>query len=287
MPIGRPVANTRLYILDEKLWAVPVGTIGELFVGGVGVGRGYIGQPARTAETFIPDPFNGECGARLYRTGDLARFLQDGTIEFLGRKDNQVKVRGYRIELGEIEAVLAEHPSIAGAVVVLHESPSGGARLVAYLVTEGGAPLDADSVRRSLKEKLPDYMIPSALVGLTSLPLTANGKVDRRALPSPLSLSALQSPDWVEPRTPAEELLLAIWRSVLGTAQLGVADNFFEVGGDSLLAIQLVAENRKAFQVEFPLRLLFENPSVELLASCIEGAPAAGENSVGEVFTVV
>ncbi|MBW8767933.1 MAG: AMP-binding protein, partial [Geodermatophilales bacterium] len=264
VPIGRPIANTRIHLLDPVLEPVPIGAPGELYIGGVQVGRGYLGRPELTAERFIPDPW-GEPGSRLYRTGDLARHLPDGAVEFLGRIDHQVKVRGFRIELGEVEAALAAHPAVREAVVVAR-ADDAGRRLVAYLVPhpEGAeAPLlSLAELRANLSLTLPDYMVPAAWVLLGALPLTPSGKVDRRALPAPeggrLELGAV----YVAPRTALEELLAGIWAEVLGLDRVGVHDNFFALGGHSLLAAQVVSRAGEALEIEVPLRLLFEAPTV-------------------------
>jgi len=269
--IGRPIANTQVYLLDAHLNSVPVGVPGELYIGGDGVVRGYLCRPALTAERFIPDPFSEEAGARLYRTGDLARYLPDGNIEFLGRIDHQVKVRGYRIELGEIEAVLGQQPSVRETVVLAREDEPGDKRLVAYVVPNDEHEPAVSELRRFLQKKLPEYMVPSAFVTLEALPLTPNGKVDRRTLPAPDRVRSELEGVFVAPRTPAEEVLAGIWAQVLGVEQVGVYDSFFELGGHSLLATQVVSRIRQAFQVELPLRDFFGIPTVAGLAQAIDG----------------
>jgi amino acid adenylation domain-containing protein len=288
IPIGRPIANTQIYLLDGQLQPVPIGVPGELYIGGDGLARGYLNRPELTAEHFIPNPFSKDSGTRLYKTGDLARYREDGNIEFLGRLDNQVKIRGFRIELGEIEAMLSQHPAVAEAVVIIQEDVPGDKHLVAYVVPEeqfnnpkSGPPypplsrggiqnLKSSDLRQFLKEKLPQYMVPSAYVVINSLPLTPNGKVDRRLLPAVDTLSLDTKEDYVAPRTPIEEELARIWAKVLGKQQVGIHDNFFELGGHSLLATQLTSRIRDAFQVELPVRHLFEAPTVALLARQIE-----------------
>ncbi|HWS86509.1 MAG TPA: amino acid adenylation domain-containing protein [Pyrinomonadaceae bacterium] len=265
--IGRPVSNTRAYVLDRYMQPVPVGVAGELHVGGAGLARGYLNRPNTTAEKFIPDPFSQEPGARLYRTGDLARFLPDGDIEFLGRVDFQIKLRGFRIELGEIEAALASHPAVREAVAVVRED-GGDKRLVAYLVADAPAP--AAELRQYLRERVPDYMVPSAFVLLEGMPLNANGKVDRKALPAPGV--EMMGRAYTAPRTPVEEELAGIWAEVLRVERVGVEDNFFELGGHSLMATQIVSRVRKALGVDLPLRMLFESPTVEGLARHVEAA---------------
>ncbi|MET0396317.1 MAG: non-ribosomal peptide synthase/polyketide synthase, partial [Longimicrobiaceae bacterium] len=276
-PIGRAVANTQLYVLDARLEPVPVGVAGELYIGGVGVARGYLGRPDLTAERFVPDPHRGVPGARLYRTGDVGRRRADGEIDFLGRVDHQVKVRGFRVELGEIEAVLRGHPTVKEAVVLLREDAPGRQRLAAYVTAEAGAGPAAAELRAHLSEALPEYMVPAAYVVLDELPVTANGKIDRRALPAPADPGEAEP---MAPRTPAEELLAGIWAEVLGLERVGVEASFFELGGHSLLATRVMSRVRQAFGVEVPLRALFEAPTVAGLARRIEalrsaGAPAA------------
>jgi acyl-coenzyme A synthetase/AMP-(fatty) acid ligase/acyl carrier protein len=264
VPIGRPVWNTALYVLDAALRPVPVGVPGELYIGGVQVARGYLDRPRLTAERFVPDPFSVQGGARLYRTGDRARWRADGAIEYLGRLDFQVKVRGFRIELGEIEAVLRRHESVADCVVVAREDVPGDQRLVACVV--GG--VEADELRGHLRGSLPEYMVPAAFVVLGRLPLTPNGKLDRKALPAPEYTA--DADRYVAPRTPTEEVLAGIWAEVLRLERVGVEESFFELGGYSLLATQVVSRVREAFGVELPLRALFEAPTVAGLAPQVE-----------------
>ena len=267
--IGRPIANVNLYILDKHLSPVPVGIPGELHVGGAGLARGYLNRPDLTSEKFIPNPFSCVAGARLYKTGDLARYLPDGHIEFLGRKDHQVKIRGYRIELGEIESVLAQNSDIREVAVIAREDRPGDKRLVAYIVPHDDAEKDFSGLRDNLKEKLPEYMVPSAFVTLKSFPLTSSGKLDQRALPSPDRNSATLNKTYVAPRNPLEEALAAIWAQVLGFGRVGVLDNFFELGGHSLLAMQVISRMRESLDIELPLRILFEEPTIENMASLI------------------
>jgi natural product biosynthesis luciferase-like monooxygenase protein/amino acid adenylation domain-containing protein/non-ribosomal peptide synthase protein (TIGR01720 family) len=274
VPIGHAIANTRLYVLDHRLALVPQGVAGELCVGGVGVGRGYLNDAARTAAVFIPDPFSPTPGARLYRTGDLVRHLPDGALEFLGRIDNQVKVRGYRIELGEIEAALAQHPAVRQAVVTAREDTPGDKRLVAYIVADGPNAPALDEWRAFLKERLPEYMTPSAFVLLDALPLTPNGKTDVKALPAP----DLTRPDlqvaYVAPRTAAEEILAGIFCQVLNLEQVGVHDNFFELGGDSILSIQIVSRANQAGLRLTPM-MLFQHQTIAELGAVAYAADAA------------
>jgi amino acid adenylation domain-containing protein len=279
VPIGRPIANTQIYILDSHLRPVPVGVAGELHIGGCGLARGYLNGPGLTAEKFIPDPSGDEAGARLYRTGDLARYRADGAIEFAGRIDYQVKIRGFRIELEEIEAVLCDHPSVHDAVVVALEDEAGEKRLVAYVVAEGTDSPDTAELRRHLKRQLPEYMTPAAFVLLDELPLTASGKIDRRSLPAPERRRPEQEVAFTAPRTPVEERLCDIWAELLHVERVGVHDNFFELGGHSLLATQLVSRIRDAFLVELPLQVLFELPTIDGLTKAITTARAAQEDS--------
>ena len=266
VPIGRPITNTQVYLLDAHLQPVPVGVSGELYIGGVGLARGYLNRPELTAERFIPNPFSDEPGARLYRTGDLARYLPDGNIEFLGRIDHQVKVRGFRIELGEIEAVLRQHPHLQAAVVLAREDTPGDKRLVAYVVPREEPAPTISELRRFLKETLPEYMVPSAFVYLDALPLTPNGKVDRRALPAPDQTRPELESAYVAPRTREEKILADIWAQVLGVEQVGVHDNFFELGGDSILSIQVIARANQA-GLQLTPRQLFQAPTVAGLAA--------------------
>jgi acyl carrier protein len=271
--IGRPIANTEIYLLDQFLQPVPVGIPGQLFISGSGLARGYLSQPHLTAQRFLPHPFTTSPGQRLYQTGDLARYRPDGNIEFLGRLDHQVKIRGFRIELGEVESVLHTHPGVRECLVIARDDGDGVKRLVAYVVAEQ-QPTAGDSLmpelRRYLSEKLPDYMIPSAFVLMQQLPLMPSGKVDRRALPAPMEGRQQVRAEYLAPRTTAEEQLASIWREVLHVEKIGVEDNFFELGGHSLLATQVVSRAREAFGVELELRRLFEASTIAELAAAIE-----------------
>ncbi len=275
VPVGKPIANDSVYILDPLLRPVPAGVPGELCVGGAGIAKGYLSQPQQTAERFVKDPFSQNADARLYRTGDLARFLPDGNIEFLGRIDQQVKIRGFRVEPAEIENVLKQHPSVQQTVVVPVVDKSGDKRLVAYVVAKKPAP-SVDDLRTFLGGKLPDYMIPAAIVHLDTLPLTKNGKVDFAALPSPETVAMEKT--IIAPRNPMEQQLVEIWREVLHIDNFSVQDNFFELGGHSLLATQVISRVRSAFHVQLPLRSLFDAPTVAGLAAEIERAPQSAED---------
>ena len=285
--IGRPISNTQIYILDGNLNPVPVGVSGELHISGKGLARGYLNRPDLTAEKFIPNPFSSEPGACLYRTGDLARYLPGGNIEFLGRIDHQIKLRGFRIELGEIEAVLTSYDGVGDTVVLAREDVAGDKRLVAYIVSNREDTPTSQDLRNYLKQKLPDYMVPSAFVFLDSLPLTPNGKVDRGSLPPPNQSRPELEENYVTPRTPVEEVLADIWVEVLNLERVSIHDNFFELGGHSLLATQVIARIRSAFQIEIPLRALFEKPTVEELAIAIMERQAEREVQEEEVSRVL
>ena len=271
VPVGRPVANSTAHVLDDAGRPCPPGVPGELFTGGDGVARGYLGRPALTAERFVPDPFSAHPGARMYRTGDRVRRRGDGTLEFLGRLDQQVKVRGYRVEPGEIEDALKEHPRVGDAVVVARADGGAEKRLVAYVTPRDGAAPDAAALRRAVAARLPEHMVPSAFVVLPALPLTANGKVDRRALPAP---EAAEREEYAAPRTPAEEVLAGIFSALLGVERVGAEDDFFLLGGHSLLATQVASRVRRAFGVEVPLRTVFEASTVRKLAAHLESMSA-------------
>lgn len=265
VPIGRPFINTQLYILDFYLQPVPIGVCGEIYIGGASLARGYHNRPELTAEKFIPNKFSAQPSARLYKTGDLARYLPDGNIAFVGRADNQVKIRGFRIELHEIEAVLSQHSAVIKAVVIAREDELRNKRLIAYLVQNPLFPtVEIAQLCDFLKQKLPQYMIPSAFVLLPQLPLLPNGKVDRRKLPKPDAAITIQN-TFVPPRNAIEEVLAGIWAKILGV-ELGIHDNFFDLGGHSLLATQVISRIRETFKVELPLRCLFESPSVAELS---------------------
>jgi hypothetical protein len=263
--IGRPIANTLVYILDAQRQPVPIGLAGELYIGGAGLGRGYLNRPELTAEKFVANPF-GEPGSRLYRTGDLARYRADGNIEFLGRMDQQVKIRGFRIELGEIESVLDQHPGVARSVVTAREVAAGDRRLVAYVVAATAEMPTVDELRSFLKQKLPEYMLPSAFVPLERLPLTLNGKVDRRALPAPDQARPDLATGYAAPRDAVEKQLASVWAEVLGLERVGIHDDFFDLGGHSLLAMQLISRANSVLQAGLTVRDIFESPTLAGLA---------------------
>ncbi len=282
VPIGRPISNTQVYLLDAHLQPVPIGVPGELYVGGDGLARGYLNRPELTAEKFILNPFVKEPGARLYKTGDLARYRTDGNVEFLGRRDQQVKIRGFRVELGEIEAALQQHAGVAEAVVVAREDSAIEKRLVAYVVQKGVGELSFGELRTLLKAKLPDHMVPSSFVRLEAFPLTPNGKVDRHALPAPESMHLDTSHGYVAPRTPTEEVLADIWAQVLGLDQVGVQENFFDLGGHSLLSLRVVSELEKRTGICIQPQQLILETLEQIAAGCatsnqpVTKAPPAG-----------
>ena len=269
VPLGRPLPNSRIYLLNEYLEPSPIGAVGEIYVGGAGVGRGYLNHPELTDKKFICDPFAAEVGSHLYRSGDLARALEDGNIEFLGRADDQVKIRGYRIEPREIESTLVQHPAVRDAVVLAREDIPGEKRLVAYVVFHGEA-IGGTEMREHLKQSLPEYMVPGTFITLNRLPLTLNGKVDRKALPAPGDAEERQI--YIAPQSDLEVNLAGIWSNLLRRERVSIADNFFDLGGHSLLATQVISRVRESFRVEVPLRALFESPTVAGLAAAIEQA---------------
>ncbi len=275
IPIGRPIQNTQVYILDANLEPVPVGVTGELYIAGAGVTAGYVEQAEKTAERFVNNPFahDADGRAKMYRTGDLARYGEDGKVEFIGRGDDQVKVRGFRIELGEIETVLARHAGVKQALVVARADEQGEKRLVGYVVgkREMGE-ITGEGLRAYLKQQLPEYMVPQALVVLAKMPLNANGKIDRRALPEPEAAGATRA--YVAPRSQTERTIAQIWAEVLrrDPNTIGVQDNFFDLGGHSLLATQVISRLRQQFSVEIPMRVIFDQSQVSGLAEVIEQA---------------
>jgi amino acid adenylation domain-containing protein len=286
VPIGHPLANYQIHILDDQQQLVPEGESGELYIGGIGLSRGYLNRPDLTAESFVPDPFSDEPGQRLLRTGDLARRRADGAVEFMGRADHQVKLRGLRIELDEIEATLEQHPAVRHAAVILREFASGDHRLVGYVLPKNGIQPSPAELRAFLGEKLPMTMVPSVFVLLETLPLLPNGKLNRRALPMPDMTRELES-DYVAPGTPLEETLATIWAEVLGQKQIGIHDNFFDLGGHSLLATRILSRVREVLRIEIPLRSLFQTPTI---AGMVEVAqqitPTAGETSTASIAKV-
>lgn len=270
MPIGKPVGNMRMYVLDRHLQPVPVGVAGELHVGGIGVGRGYINDPQRTAEAFIADPFSPQPQARLYKTGDMARYLPDGNLEYLGRIDHQVKIRGFRIELGEIEVALNQHPGVSQAVVVAREDIPGKKRLVAYWVANAQAIPTNSQLRAYLKQRLPDYMVPAVWVLLPALPLNSNGKVDKRALPNPTGKRPELDQPYVSPQTELERFIAGIWGELLRLDRVGVYDRFFELGGSSIQAVQFIARLDQELGESVRLVGLFEAPSIAEFISYLQ-----------------
>ena len=278
--IGRPIANTQIYLLDEDLEPVPFWAAGELHIGGDGLARGYLNRPDTTAERFIPNPFSRKSGDRIYKTGDLARYRPDGNIEFLGRLDDQVKIRGIRIELGEIEKALAQHAAVQQAVVLALEDEAGQLYLAAYVVPDGGRTITTDDLRGFLKEKLPSYMAPSTFVIQKALPLMPNGKIDRKALPPPDRVAQKQESSSVAPRTPIEDAIASLCAEILGRERIGVYDNFFDLGGHSLMATQVISRIRGIFQVDVSLRNFFEVPTIAGLSQIVvdkEAKPGQAE----------
>jgi amino acid adenylation domain-containing protein len=277
VPIGRPLSNGKVYVLDSELNPVGVGVSGEIYIGGAGVARGYLKREELTAEKFLANPYSAEPGGRMYRTGDLGRYLENGNVEFLGRKDHQVKIRGFRVELGEIETTLMEHSKVRESVVVAREDESGEKRLVAYVVPEqeseesnngsGRVGLQMSELRGYLLGKLPEYMVPTAYLQLEKIPLTPNGKIDRKSLPEPDK--DIREQEYVGPRNATEETLCRLWQEVLRRERVGIHDNFFEIGGHSLLAVQVISRIKQAFTVEMPLSVLFAAPTVARMAEHI------------------
>ncbi len=267
IPIGKPIANSQCYVLNEQMELLPVGTPGELYLGGAGLAQGYLARPELTAERFVPHPFSSEPGARLYKTGDIAKVQPDGVLEFIGRKDQQVKIHGFRIELGEIEAMLAKHPSVRDAVVLAREDRPGEKRLIAYVVPEPQREVVAQELRTCLEQQLPAYMVPTTFMTLEALPLTPNGKVDRRALPVPPLSDTSKSTSYVAPSTPAEQILTEIWQQVLGREHIGVQDNFFELGGDSILGISIISRANQAGLSLRPKQLFLHQTIASLAAA--------------------
>ena len=249
--IGRPAANTQIYILEGNLQPLPIGVTGQIYIGGAGLARGYYLNPSMTAETFIPNPFDGSNGSRLYATGDMARWEPDGRIEFLGRIDHQVKIRGFRIELGEIEAVITRFPRVKDVVVITHGNDHDLNKLVAYIVPEKQAVLNIGELRNHLQNYLPEYMVPSFFMKIDSLPLTSNNKLDRDALPEPDNIRSELSETFIAPQTPTEEIIVSIWQRIFNYGQIGVNDNFFELGGHSLFATRMMNQIWKSFDVKY------------------------------------
>jgi acyl-CoA synthetase (AMP-forming)/AMP-acid ligase II len=261
VPIGKPISNTQIYVLDAQLEPVPRGVSGEIYIGGAGLARGYFHRPGLTADRFIADPFSDKPGVRMYKTGDLGRHRADGNIEYLGRNDHQVKIRGFRIELGEIEAQLCKHAAIEEAVVIAREDVPGEKRLVAYFTCHASQVPDNHSLRAHLQTSLPAYMVPGAFVVLDALPLSANGKLDRKRLPAP-GQEAYAARTYEAPQGEIEEALAQIWQELLRLEQVGRHDNFFELGGHSLLAVHLVSQIRMVMERDLPLREVFLAPTI-------------------------
>jgi long-subunit acyl-CoA synthetase (AMP-forming)/acyl carrier protein len=278
--IGVPIPDLQIYLLDSHGQVVPVGVPGEIYVGGAGLARGYLNRPDLTANKFLLNPFSAETGGWLYKSGDLARWWPDGQLEYLGRGDEQIKLRGYRIELGEIETAIRQYPNVQHAVVVAREDRPGDKRLNAYIVMASGIVLNADNLRRYLQGKLPAYMVPAAFIQLDVLPLTINGKVDHKALPAPAKVS-LGNQEFISPSNQTERLLSKIWIDVLGIAQVRREANFFDIGGNSLLAIQVMTRIRDEFEIALPVQRIFEFPHLSELAAQIDLARFYQKHSSG------
>jgi amino acid adenylation domain-containing protein len=274
VPIGRPIANVRMYVLDRRRQPVPLGVAGEIYIGGVAVGRGYLNRTELTAERFIDDPLSTESGARLYRTGDLGRWRADGVLEYLGRNDDQVKIRGFRIELGEIEAALVKHPSVMEAVVIAREDRPGDKRLVAYVTARSAGALDLEEVRKHLRMTLPEHMVPSAMVVMDAIPLTASGKRNRRALPKPTADAYIRR-EYEAPQGEFETMLARMWQELLQLDRVGRNDNFFELGGHSLLAMQITVRIQSASSIDMPMSALFEAPTIKQMGERFEACRQA------------
>jgi amino acid adenylation domain-containing protein len=289
IPLGGPIANTRFYVLDANRQPLPIGVPGELLIGGDGLALGYHDRAELTAEKFVADPFSMGGRARLYRTGDLVRWRENGTLEFLGRIDGQVKLRGFRIELGEIEAVLDGHPDVSAAVAIVREDSPGDQRLVAYVVPAGERTVDAEQLRRLCKTKLPPFMVPSAFVSLDAFPVTANGKLDRRGLPAPDGSRPTLARAYVAPETPVEQTLVSIWSEILGVERIGLDDDFFDLGGHSLLAVKMLSRVQESFDLDLLLHSVFEHPTIRELAVAITAKllDAAGDDELASLLAEV
>jgi acyl carrier protein len=275
VPIGRPISNSQVYILDPSMNPVPFGVLGKIHVGGDCLARGYWQRPDLTAERFMTNPFRA--GERIYATGDIGKYRRDGTIDYVGRADGQIKVRGMRVELGEVEVAIAAHPLVGQTAVLVHDAPDGSQELVAYLVgsDSGSAPQSAE-LRRFLRTRLPQFMVPAHFVWMDRLPVLPSGKLDRQALPRPAANGDASDSRGTPPRNETEEKLVAIWREALHADRIGIEHNFFDLGGHSLLAVQVIARIRRDFGLELPVRSLFEEPTIASLAAAVERAQAAG-----------
>jgi hypothetical protein len=278
--IGTPIADLEMCVLDQQLQLVPIGVAGELYVGGAGISRNYLNRPSLTAERFVPNPFSKQAGQRLYKTGDQVRYRQDGELEYLGRLDRQVKIRGFRIELGEIEAVLAQSPEVRDVVVLAREEEGGDKRLVAYLLTEPDTAADVSQWRAWLREKLPEYMIPAAFVLLAEFPLTSNGKVARDLLPAPEARRPEQGQAYLGPRDELELLLVNQWQAALGLSEVGVADNFFDLGGDSIKGAILINQLQRLLEEYVYVVAIFDAPTVAELATYLRKRYPAAVNRI-------
>src|SRR5262249_498487 len=284
VPIGKPIHNTSLYVLDDRMEPSPIGIPGEIYLGGDGLAQGYLFQPELTAERFVPDPYSNIPGSRLYRTRDIGRYRSDGEVEYTGRADRRVKVRGMRVDLGEVESVLGRHPALGNVAVTLDTGSPAGERLVAYVVANQTPSPTSGQLREFVAQRLPQHMVPSSFVMLEQMPLTPNGKIDRRRLPAPPSSRDLLDPSFVPPRNPVEQILAQIWKDVLSLDSLSVDDNFFAVGGHSLLATQIISRIRSWLSVDLPLRSIFEAPSISLLARQVISARDSSSPSLPPIL---
>ena len=287
--LGGPIANTRFYVLDANRQPVPIGVAGELLIGGEGLALGYHDRPELTAEKFVDDAFSPSAGARLYRTGDLVRWRENGTLEFLGRIDQQVKLRGFRIELGEVEAALDAHPDVSAAVAIVREDSPGDQRLIAYVVPAGEQTVELEQLRRLCRAKLPPFMVPSGFVSVDAFPVTANGKLDRRALPAPDGARPAMARSYVAPETPVEQTLASIWSEILGVDRIGLDDDFFDLGGHSLLAVKMLSRVQESFDLSLRLPQVFEHSTIRELAAAIaaELLDAADEDELASLLAEV
>jgi acyl-coenzyme A synthetase/AMP-(fatty) acid ligase len=282
-PIGRPMPNEQVYVLDSRSNLVPIGVAGELNISGIGLARGYLDHPDLTAEKFVPDPF-GAPGGRLYRTGDLTRTLQNGELDYLGRIDDQVKVRGLRIELGEIETLLVQHELIEAAAVAIHQDESGDKKLVAYLSPKTGAAPEIKKIKEFLRSRLPEHMVPAIWMTIGHIPLTRNGKTDRRALPAPDPARSNAEGPFTPPRTSVEAALADLWKDLLGVSRVGIEESFFDLGGHSVLAAQMVSRLRDLFMIDLTVRVVFERPTIQMLAEVIESSPAGNSLQTSRII---
>ncbi len=284
-PIGRPIANKQIYLLDSTLEPIPIGMEGMLFIGGVGLARNYHNRPALTAESFIPNPFSHNPGSRLYNTGDLARYLPDGNIEFQGRQDHQIKISGFRIEPGEVETVLSEHPAIQAAVVLVQGNTARTKCLTAYMIQKNGVTVNLDEIKFFLHQRLPDYMVPALYLFLETLPLTHNGKIDRTKLPDPNLIDLRSNIEYQAPRTPIESMVATLWEEVFGIDRVGIAENFFDLGGNSLIASQVIIQLNSKLKIDLPLQTIIDTDTLEDFSNTVLAKFLLGQNNHQDFIT--